>query len=138
MAVTSNPTEAAAAWVSGMSGASTKYQAGIAKVTTAPGQLAAAHKADYLAGVNAAANTWASKVAAVPLQTWQAAASQKGAPRLASGAQAAQQKVAAFQAAFIPVLTNIVNGLPAGGNFDARMARFDAYARALHAQKGNF
>lgn len=138
MAVKATAAAATQAWSSGFAAAGTKYTAGINSVTVAPGQLAANQKAAYLANVQANANIWAAKVAAVDLNTWKAAAAGVGASRLGSGATKGEPKVASFMQAFLPVLTNVVNGLPSRGTFDQNLARFTAYAQALHAQKGNF
>ena len=121
-----------------MAGATTKYTAGVNAVKTSPGQLAAAASQLWAQNVAAAQSKFAANVAKVTLAQWQQAAVNKGAPRLASGAAAAQPKFQAFMQSFIPVLTNVVSSLPAGGTFEANMARSMAYAQALHAQAGNF
>ncbi|HEY1716219.1 MAG TPA: hypothetical protein VGG07_25200 [Solirubrobacteraceae bacterium] len=138
MAVKATASDAAAAWASGFGAAGTKYTAGINAVTVAPGQLAANQKAAYLANVQASANIWASKVAAVDLGTWKTAATTTGASRLGSGATKGQPKVQAFMQNFIPQLSSIVGSLPARGTFDQNLSRFTAYAQALHAKKGSF
>jgi len=138
MSVKSNATDAAAAWVTGMGSASTKYTAGVNAVKTAPGTLAAANASVWAANVAAAQAKFAKNVGAVSLQSWQQSAINKGAPRLASGAQAAQPKMAAFMGNFIPALTNIVNSLPARGSFESNVNRLTTYINALHQQKGNF
>jgi hypothetical protein len=138
MAVKATAAAAAEAWQNGFSGAGTKYAAGVNAVTVAPGQLAANQKAAYLSGVQQNANIWAQKVAAVDLNTWKTAATTTGAQRLASGATKGAPKMQAFMQGFLPVLTNVVNGLPARGSFEQNLARFNAFATALHTQKGNF
>ena len=137
-AVKANATDAANAWSTGMGAAGPKYTAGIMAVKTAPGQLAAAAKDRYVAGVNNNVNKYAANVAKVTLPAWQELASGKGAQRLASGATAALPKVQAFMQGFLPVLTGIVNSLPPRGDFNANLGRFTAYATALHNQAGNF
>lgn len=138
MSVKANPTDAAQAWVTGMQGATTKYTAGVNAVKVAPGQLAAAASAVWAANVAAAVNKFATNSAKVTLSGWQNAAITKGAPRLGTGATAAQPKFAAFMTSFLPALTNIVNGLPARGSYEANKQRFLSYSDALHAQAGNF
>lgn len=138
MAVKATPAEAAQAWSSGFAAAGTKYAAGINAVTVAPGQLAAAQKNLYLANVQAAANTWASKVAAVDINTWKAAATGVGAQRLSTGATKGAPKMAAFMGNFLPQLATIVSGLGPRGTFDQNLQRFTSYATALHAKKGQF
>jgi hypothetical protein len=138
MAVKATAASAAEAWSNGFSAAGTKYAAGINAVTVAPGQLAAAQKNAYVANVQASANIWASKVAAVDLNTWKTAATTTGAARLASGATKGAPKMQAFMTNFLPALSTIVGGLPARGTFDQNMQRFQAYATALHQKKGSF
>lgn len=138
MSVKATAASAAEAWSAGFGNASTKYQAGINSVTVAPGQLAANQKGAYLAGVQANANIWAAKVAAVDLGTWKAAATGVGASRLASGAQKGLPKMQQFMGNFLPQLSSIVGSLPARGTFDQNMQRFQSYATALHSKKGSF
>lgn len=138
MAVKATAAQAAEAWSAGFAGASTKYAAGINAVTVAPGQLAAAQKNLYLQNVQAAANTWASKVAAVDLNTWKNAATTVGAQRLSSGATKGAPKMQAFMQNFLPQLSTIVGGLGPRGTFEQNLARFNSYATALHAKKGQF
>lgn len=138
MSVKANPTTAAQAWVTGMQGAGPKYVAGVGAVKTAPGQLAAAASGLWAANVAAAQPKFAANSAKVTLAAWQSAAETKGAPRLGTGATAAQPKFQAFLTNFLPALTNIVNGLPARGTYGQNIARFQAYADALHAAAGSF
>jgi hypothetical protein len=138
MSVKATATEAAQAWVTAMQGAGTKYTAGVQAVKIAPGQLAAAAAPLWAQNVAAAQPKFAANVAKITLAAWQNAAATKGAPRLGTGATAAQPKMAAFMTAFLPTLTNIVNGLPAGGTYEQNKARFLAYSDALHAAAGSF
>jgi hypothetical protein len=138
MAVKATAAEASAAWSANFAAAGTKYTAGINAVTVAPGQLAAAQKNLYLQNVQAAVNTWASKVAAVDLNTWKQQATTTGVQRLGSGATKGAPKVADFMSKFLPTLSTIVGGLGPRGTFDQNLARFTSYATALHAKKGQF
>ena len=137
-AVKASAASASAAWESGLSGAGQKYTDGINSVAVAPGQLAANQKNAYLAGVQANANIWAAKVAAVDLQTWKNASTGVGAQRLASGATKGLPKMQAFMQNFLPQLSTVVGNLPARGTFEQNLARFSSYATALHAKKGSF
>ena len=138
MSVKANPADAAAKWVSGMQSAGPRYSAGIDAVKVAPGQLASA-KADFWASQVAQAKPkFASNVAKVSLGTWQEAAKTKGAPRLGSGAAAAQPKFVTFMTNFLPQLSSIVSSLPPSGTFEANMARSMAFAQALHSKQGSF
>ena len=138
MSVKATAAQAAANWGTGFAAAGSKYTQGISAVTVAPGQLAAAQKNAYLANVQASANIWAAKVAAVDLASWKNSDSTTGAQRLGSGATKGQPKYQAFANAFIPQLSSVVNSLPARGTFDQNLSRFTAYAQALHVLKGSF
>ena len=138
MTVKANATDAASKWVSGMQAAGPAYSAGVNSVKVAPGQLAANKASLWAANVAAAQAKFASKVASVTLQAWQSAAVEKGAPRLGTGATAAQGKFANFMNSFLPVLTNVVNGLPTGGTYEQNKARALAYMDSLHANAGKF
>lgn len=138
MTVKANPNDAAQAWVTGMQGAGAKYTAGVQAVKVAPGQSAAAASGLWAANVAAAQQKFASNVAKVSLSDWQTAAATKGAPRLGTGATAAQPKFATFMGNFLPKLSNVVNNLPAGGTYEQNKARFLAYSDALHATAGTY
>ena len=138
MGVKANATDAAASWVTGMSAAGPKYTAGVQAVKVAPGTLAAAAAPLWAANVAAAQPKYAKNVGAVTKEMWQNAAVTKGAPRLASGAQAAQPKMQSFMQKFIPQLSNIVDGLPARGTFETNVNRLTTYVNAVHQTKGTF
>ena len=138
MSVKANATQAAERWSQNFGAAGTRYQEGIAAVSVAPGQLAAAQKPAYVAGVNANQDIWAAKVAGVSLADWKNAAATTGAQRLATGAAKGAPKVSSFMGKFLPQLKSTVDSLPPRGSFDQNLARFNAYAQALHQQKGNF
>lgn len=126
------PEQAAARWAAGLAGAGQKITDGVNAVTVSPGALAARQKAAYLQNVTAAADKWARTVAAVPLQEWQTAMIQKGAPRIASGAAAAQPKFAAFMGKLLPFIATGRAQLPPRGNFDQNLTRLTAWARYMH------
>lgn len=138
MSVKATPQEAAQAWQTGFGNAGTKYAAGIAAVTVAPGQLAANQKAAYVQGVQNSQNIWAQKVASVDLATWKNAATTTGGARLSSGATKGAPKMAAFMQSFLPQLASIVGSLSPRGSFEQNMQRHTALATALHAKKGSF
>lgn len=139
MAVTNVPVATLAQnWVNNLSGATARMQAGAQAVTTAPGQAAAAQQAVWLANVTASANRWASAVAAVPLATWQQDYIQKGLPRVATGAQAAQTKFATVLGNIITAEKQIVPSLPPRGNLQQNIARSAAFAVAMNQLKGTF
>lgn len=125
------PDQVAAEWASRLSGAGQKIQAGVQGVTVAPGQAAARQKQVYVANVTARADKWASRVAAVPLSEWQQSMVNKGLPRIASGAQAAQPKMAQFMAKLLPFQQNLKGSLPPRGNVDQNINRMVAFVRGM-------
>ena len=133
-----DPATLAQMWAQNLAGATTRMQAGAQAVTTSPGQAAAAQQQVWLANVTAAANLWAQKVSQVTTQQWQQAYINKGIPRVATGAQAAQQNFASVLSKIIANEKTIVAGLPARGGLDANIARSAAFARAMAQTKGTY
>jgi hypothetical protein len=128
-------TDAAANWAQKFGASGAKWTAGVNSVTVAPGQLAARAKQLWLTNTTAAADRFAANSAKVSLQDWQTTTVAKGAPRLASGAQAAQPKVEAAFAKLFPAIQNAVNALPPRGDIEANINRAGQFARAMHAYK---
>lgn len=124
-------------WNSGMAAAGPAYTDGVNRVTVSPGQLAAANKAGYVAGVNASQDLWASRVN-VPIGDWKNAATTKGAARLASGAAAAQPKYAAAAGKLYSFYQSQLASLPPRGTFEQNLGRFTQLATALHNARGTF
>lgn len=125
------PDQIAAAWAQRLGSSTAKITAGVQAVTVAPGQAAARQKAVYLQNTQAAVDKWASRTAAVPLATWQAAVTDKGIPRIATGATAAQPKFASFMGQLLPFVQGAVAGLPPRGNLDQNIARMTAFSRKM-------
>lgn len=128
------PEEYAAKWSQRTSGASEDYRRGVQRVTTAPGQLAAAKRADYVANVNASADKWQRKVQAVSLADWQSMAAGKGAANLSTGVQAAQPKMAAAAGKLLSTVDSVrgrVKAMPSG-TLQQRMARAQAMMQGMH------
>lgn len=123
--------QVAAEWAQRLAASGSKIQAGVAAVSVAPGQLAARNKAGYLQGVTSSVDKWASRVASVPLGTWQSDMVQKGLPRIAGGAAAAQPKMAAFMNQLLPFIAAGQGRLPARGGLDANIARLNAWVRYM-------
>lgn len=121
----------AAHWAQQLGSATAKITAGVQAVTTAPGQAAARQKAVYVQNVTASQDKWASRVAAVSLATWQQDTIQKGIPRIASGAAAAQPKFTAFMQKLLPYIASGKSSLPARGTLDQNIARMTAWARYM-------
>jgi len=139
MAVTNVPAATLAqTWATNLAAAGPRMQAGAQAVQTAPGQLAAAQKSVWISNTTAAQDLWAQKVAAVPLQAWQAAYVNKGIPRVATGAQASQARFATVLGEIINNERTIVASLPARGTLDQNIARSAAFARAMAATRGTY
>lgn len=96
-------------WLTNLSNATAEMTAGVARVTQAPGQAAAAKKQKW---VNALMDTntqdkWSRNVAAVTLQQWQAAMNNYGINRVSSGAQAKQAKFTNAMASLLPFIDQL-------------------------------
>lgn len=104
MPVRSDPASATQKWVTNLSNATAAMTAGANRVQTAPGQLAAAAADKWLMRVQQAKAKFASRVGAVSLDQWKTAYTTYGVQRVASGAQAKQGKMAAFQADWLAYL----------------------------------
>jgi len=126
-----NPEEVAAQWAQRLGASGDRIARGVQAVTTSPGQAAARQKAAYTANVAASADKWAARVAAVPLGEWQASMTEKGVPRIAQGAQAAQPKFAAFMGQLLPHIASQVAGLPARGGLDQNITRMTQFVRGM-------
>lgn len=126
------PDQVAQAWVAGLSGKTSKMTAGAQAVTVAPGQAAARQAQVWLANTQAAAARWQSRVAAVSLSDWQTAYVNKGVPRIASGAQAAQGKFAQVMTTLLPHIERVRAGLPPRGTVDQNIQRAVAMMQGMH------
>ncbi len=104
MAKTHNPTTISAAWARNLGAATQKITAGVQSVTVAPTQIAAQRADAYLQGVQASVQSgkYQAGLQRVTLADWQQSMVQKGIPRIASGATAAQPKMEAFLTSFLP------------------------------------
>lgn len=97
MPVRSDAQAATAKWLANLSNANAAMTAGANRVTVSPGASAAAAADKWLAKVTQAKEKFRSRVGAVTLQQWQNAYTTYGVQRVASGAQAKQGKMLAFQ-----------------------------------------
>lgn len=119
-----DPNQVAQKWVRNLGSAQQSMKDGVMGVTTAPTQLAAQKSAQYAQGVQDAVNSgkWQAGLRRVDLPAWQQAYITKGLPRVASGAQQAQGKMAAFQQQWLPAAAAIsaqIAQMPSGGEQNA-------------------
>lgn len=137
---TRDPNTVANKWAANLSAAANSgaVTAGIQSVTVAPGQAAARQKQAWMTNTPAAADKWAANTAAVSNAAWQEAAINKGVPRIATGATAAEPKMASFMSKLLPVINTAKGNLPPRGNFQQNLARATAMATALHNAAGSF
>ena len=127
-----DPATVAAAWVAGLSSKTDKIKAGIDAVTVAPGQLAARQADTWANNTVAAKSKFARNVGAVSLQDWKTAAETKGIPRIATGAQAAQGKMAIFFGKLLPYIASAKSSLPPRGTYEQNKARASAMMDKMH------
>lgn len=123
-----DPNQVAADWAQRLAGSTTKMQQGAQSVQTAPGVLAARQANVWAQNTAAAQQKFARNVQAVSLADWQQAYVQKGLPRVAQGAQQAQDKYAASMGRLLPYIDAGVRGLPPRGNFQQNVQRMVAMA----------
>ena len=132
MAKQLDPNQIAADWANGLAAKTDKISRGIDSVTVAPGAAAARQKSVWQANTAAAADKFARNVGKVGLAEWQSAAKTKGLPRIASGAQAAQPKMAAFLGRFLPFIASAAAALPPRGSYEQNKARMIAMVDKAH------
>lgn len=101
--------EVADKWATNLGNAQTSMTNGVNRVTTPPGQAAAAKRQKWVAAITAPAtqDKWARKVAAVPLQTWKDSMTNIGIPRAAQGAQQKKPKFQAAMASLLPFIDQV-------------------------------
>lgn len=99
-----NPTDVAKKWADRTKNAGAAYTAGVNSVTESPTEKAAQKVDKYQAGVQRAVDEgrYVNGLRSVSLADWKAATAEKGASRLATGASAAQTKMASFLGEMLP------------------------------------
>jgi len=132
------PQEYAEKWARRLSGSTEDIRRGIAKVSVAPGELAAAQQDAMLTNVVASINSglWANRVRCVSLGDWQKAATEKGIPRIAVGVTAAEPKMARIAGPLLQAVDEsaaISNALPKGTLEDS-INRMTTFVREMHAR----
>ena len=89
-----------------LKGAIQDMQTGIERVTTAPGQKAAAKAEKMITNLTKKVQdgTWAKRVGAVTLEDWKAKMINKGLGRVATGIDEARPKVVDFASQLLPAV----------------------------------
>lgn len=125
------PQQIADKWAANMGGSVEAMKAGINAVTEAPTMKAAAAVDRQVAGVVAAAASGKTQRAlqAVSLESWKQAILTKGIGRVATGAAAAKNKMAAFMNEFLPFERSLVQSLPPRGDLETNIQRANAVMR---------
>lgn len=127
MPVRTSPADATSKWVSRLSGATAEITAGVQRVSTSPGQAAAAKFNKWVAAMTdpATQQKWRNNVGSLQLADWQNLMTNVGIPRIAAGAQAKQGKYQAFAEAFFPYLQRGVQQVEGmdDSSFAARVQR---------------
>lgn len=92
------PAESAEKWARNLKGSVPDIEAGVDRVTEAPGVKAAAQSAKMLANLTEKVRdgTWAQRVKAVSLEEWKEQMKSKGIGRIAAGVDGATAKTEAF------------------------------------------
>jgi hypothetical protein len=136
-AIRKTPAEATAKWVQKLSAAAPEMEAGVMRVTEAPGVAAARQKAKWEQSLRESANKWEQRVQSVSLQDWQKSMKEIGVQRVATGAQAKQGKMLAFANEFYPFLEQVksrIAAMPSTTPSD-RISRMVANAEAIKGFK---
>jgi hypothetical protein len=124
------PEQFADKWNRRIKAAVPDIQAGIQRVTTSPGELAAAKQEKMLQKVTEAITSgkWAERVRSVTVEDWRRAALNKGIPRIAAGADGAMDKQREFASQLLPYLDAVVSEVKRMPDLTLE----DSIARAAH------
>jgi hypothetical protein len=124
------PEQFADKWNRRIKGAVPDITAGIQRVTSSPGEAAAAKADKMLARVTEAVTSgkWAERVRSVTVEDWRRAALNKGIPRIAAGADGAVDKMREFASQLLPYLDRVVSEVQRMPDVTLE----DAVARASH------
>lgn len=104
MPINVTPQQFADRWSQALGQSAQRISDGVDAVTQSPAQAAIKNKAKMVQNFTAAVNNgkWETNLGKISLQDWQQSMKTKGIPRIASGAQAANGKMAAFAAKLLP------------------------------------
>lgn len=125
------PEQIAQKWSQNLGSATQRITDGINAVTVSPGQAAARQATAYQQNVVAAVPKWKANVAAVSLDSWKSDAINKGVPRIASGATAAQPKFQQFIGQLLPHINQVRGTLQPRGDLEANIARMTTFVRGM-------
>lgn len=130
------PEEAGQNWVTGMTNASAKIQAGVARVTVSPGAKAAQAADKWLTGVTGAKDRFAKNVGAVQLEDWRSAVT-AAIGNVGAGAQRKQTKYVAKVTPVFQTLAGVVARIDAmpSTTYEQRKQRAIALMDGMHAMK---
>lgn len=126
-------------WKRNLSAASQTIKDGVSSTTKNPMQLAAAQKAKWVAGVQAAADngSWEAGLRSVSLESWKNSVLTKGIQRMAAGVEGATEKQMNFFSQLLPYTARVsaeVQAMPKGTLEDG-IARAEAAIRKMAAFK---
>lgn len=130
-----DPNQIAADWAARLAASGAKIERGVRGVTTAPGQAAARQKAAYVQRVTENQDKWATRVASVSVSEWAEATVQKGVPRIATGAAAAQGKFGQFMGQLLPHIDSGRAALPPRGGLEQNIQRMVGFSRHMSTFK---
>lgn len=126
-----DPTFVSEKWSRNLGGSTESIRAGVQAVTTNPAEKAAAKADEWVNGVARSKDKFVRGLRRTTLGDWQTSMIEKGLPRVATGAQAAQPKMQQFFQEFLPHVERVaqqVRAMPKGG-IDNGIARATAQIR---------
>lgn len=129
------PQEAQTKWANRLKGATADIQAGVNRVTEAPGVKAAAKQDKMLQNLTASVQSgkWKRGVLRVTLDEWKSAFLNKGIGRISAGVDAASGKMSDFYSQLFPFQDNLRNQIAAMPDvtLDDNLNRMVAFARGM-------
>jgi hypothetical protein len=131
--------EYAEKWGRRLKGSSEDIRRGIARVSVAPGELAARQQQLMLDKLTQSIldGTWAAQVRGVSLEDWKTSATAKGLARIASGvdgAQGAQVQMAERLLQAVDAAVSEANRTPRG-DLEANISRMTTFVRSMAGKK---